>query len=321
MSKVLVASKPKNIGEFYSKFGILLILGVIFLASSIFCEGFFQSANLTNVLRQIGVVTILAFGATLVIILGHINVAYGSELAFIGVISCGVMRATGNIFLAVSVAIVLGVFIGFLIGIVITKFGIPAFIMTLAVTTVARGFALIYTGGVPVSNLGNYTVIGQGSIGFMPISVIIMLVLFAITWLLLNKSCYGRHLYAAGGNINAAKASGIKVNKVVIQAFMFDGLMAAVAAVVFMSRMNSGQPQAGVSYEFDAITAVVVGGTSLSGGVGNVTGTLIGAVIVGIINNVQNLMNVSSYWQFVVKGVIILAAVIIDVKTKGTNKN
>jgi inositol transport system permease protein len=161
-----------------------------------------------------------------------------------------------------------------------------------------------------------FAFIGQGYIGFIPFSVLILIILFCITWTLLNKTAFGRHLYATGGNINAAIASGIRAKNVVIKAFILDGFMAAATGIILMSRINSGQPGAGVSYEFDAITAVVVGGTSLSGGSGTLTGTIIGALIVGIINNVLNLQNVNTYWQQIAKGLIILFAVIFDVVNK-----
>lgn len=303
-----------------AKNGILIILILLFVFASIFVDGFFSQVNLTNVLRQITVVTILALGATFVIILGHINVAYGSEIALIGCVSCSIMVATSSLFLAVFGGIALGLLIGGINGFVITKFGIPAFIMTLAVTTVARGTVLLYTNANPITGMGkSFTFIGQGYIGFMPVSVLILIILFCITWILLNKMVFGRHLYAVGGNERAAVASGIKTKLVVRQAFIFDGIMTAIAGIVFMSRMNSGQPSSGVSYEFDAITAVVVGGTSLSGGSGTIVGTIIGSMIVGIINNVLNLRNVNAYWQQIVKGLIILFAVIADVVNKRRN--
>jgi inositol transport system permease protein len=299
------------------KNGIFFILAAIFVLSSIFVSGFFSQANLTNVLRQITVVTIIALGATFVIILGHINVAYGSEIALTGCIASAAMVSSGNVFAALFAALALGVAIGAINGIVITKFGIPAFIMTLAVTTVARGSALLFTKGTPVTGMAkSFLFIGQGNIGFIPVSVLILAILFVIAWILLNKTPFGRYIYAVGGNENAAIASGIKSKVVVIKAFILDGALTAIAGVVLMSRINSGQPAAGVSYEFDAITAVVVGGTSLSGGSGSIVGTIIGAVIVGIINNVQNLLNINAYWQQIVKGLIILLAVILDVISK-----
>ena len=313
-----------NFGAFYGKYGMFFLLAIIFVLASLFVPGFFARQNLTNIMRQIAVVTILGFGVEFVIILGHINVALGSEIALIGCVSCMVMVAAQGpmgvgaaLVLSILAALALGALIGGINGFIITKFDIPAFIMTLAVTTVARGSALLVTGGKPVSGMAEaYKVIGQGYVGLLPISVIILAVLFVICWIILNRTTFGRHLFAVGGNINAAEASGIKSRNVVRKAFLIDGLMAAIAGVLFMSRMGTAQPSAGVAYEFDAITACVVGGTSLSGGSGTITGTLIGAIIVGIINNAQNLLGISAYWQQIVKGLIILVAVIVDVVTK-----
>jgi inositol transport system permease protein len=310
-----------SVKQFLRKNGILFILIAIFAVSIIFVPGFFTVTNLTNVLRQIAVVTIIALGATFVIILGHINVAYGSEIALTGCIACAAMAATNNVFAAFAAALAVGFFIGCINGLVITQFGIPAFIMTLAVTTVARGSVLLFTKGIPVTGMSkSFLVIGQGNIGFIPVSVLVLFILLVITWTLLNKTSFGRYVYAVGGNENAAIASGIKSKSVVIKAFILDGALTAIAGVVLMSRINSGQPAAGVGYEFDAITAVVVGGTSLSGGSGSIVGTIIGAVIVGIINNVQNLLNINAYWQQIVKGLIILFAVILDVVSKRRTK-
>ena len=318
-------SKEKfNFGEFYGKWGTLLILVVIAVLSALFVPNFIKPRNLINVLLQNAVVAMLAFSATFVIILGHINVAYGSELAFIGCISCLVMNSIQTTaspiaaaLISLVVAVVVGMVIGAINGYVITKFNIPAFIMTLAVTTIARGGALLLTNGTPVAGMDDaFNWFGQGYIGPIPTSVVIMVILFVVAWVLLNKTCFGRHIYAVGGNENAAVASGISSKKVVKRAFLLDGIFTGIAALVFMARQASGTPAGGLQYEFDAITAVVVGGTSLSGGSGNVVGTIIGAIIVGIINNVQNLLHINTYWQQVVKGLVILIAVIIDVVTK-----
>jgi inositol transport system permease protein len=301
--------------------GIFLILLLIFILSSVFVRGFFSPVNLTNVLRQITVVTIIALGATFVIILGHINVAYGSCVALIGCLTCKVMVLSGSLPLAILVGLTLGVFIGTINGTVITVFRIPAFIMTLAVTTIARGTVLLFTDARPITGMNSeFKFIGQGSLGIVPVSVLIMIVLFVFSWILLNKTAFGRHLFATGGNEQAAIASGVKTKSIVLKAFLFDGFMTAVAGIVMMSRLNSGQPASGVGYEFDAITAVVVGGTSLAGGSGSIMGTIIGAVIVGILNNCLNLLNVNTYVQQITKGAIILIAVIVDMLSKRTRR-
>ena len=316
MNVKLLNKKNFSLAGLYEKYGVLTILIFVFIIASILSPNFLKPANLTNVLRQIVVVTVIGCGASFVLITAQINIAYDSLIACIGCISCMVMASTQNILLAVSVAIGLGAVIGFFYGFCVTVFSMPGFIVGLAINTIASGAILVITNAHSVSNLGNYTIIGQGYIGPIPISVLIMAGVLGICYIILNKTCFGRHVYAVGGNVLAAKASGINSNKVIRKVYVLDGIMTAIAAVIFMSRLSSGQPSAGVGYAFDAITAVVVGGISIYGGTGNVTGTIIGAGIVGILNNIMNLMNISSYWQDIVSGIVILLAVLIDVMTK-----
>ncbi len=313
--------KTFNFGQFYGKYGIFIILAVIFAVAAVAVPGFFSKYNLTNVLLSIACTTVLALGATFVIILGNINIAYGSELAFIGCIACMVDVATGSMPLALLAALAIGLLLGTLTGFVITRFNIPAFIMTLALTEAARGGAVLVTGGKTISGLSDsFRFLGQGYVGPVPMAVIILILAFIVMWVILNKTPFGRYLYAVGGNAKAAEASGISPKQVVLKAYILDGLLVGISSVLLMSRLNSGVPGAGVSYEMDAITAVVVGGTSMSGGSGTLFGTIVGAVIVGIINNVQTLMGVDSNMQKIVKGCIIVAAVIIDVVTKNSAK-
>lgn len=313
--------KKFNFGQFYGKFGIFIILAVIFVAASVAVPGFFSKYNLTSILLAITCTTTLALGATFVIILGHINIAYGSELAFIGCLACMVNVATGSLLAALAVALIAGLCFGALSGFIITKFSIPAFIMTLALTEAARGGAVLITKGNTISGLSSsFTFMGQGYVGPIPMAVIVLAIAFAIMWVILNKTPYGRYIYAVGGNDKAAEASGINPKSVVFKAYLLDGLLTGVASILLMSRLNSGVPGAGLSYEMDAITAVVVGGTSMSGGSGTLFGTIVGAVIVGIINNVQTLLGVDSNIQKIVKGLIIVGAVIIDVVTKNSAK-
>lgn len=309
-------SKTMNFAQIYRRYGTVLIFIGIFLLASFLSPTFLTEANLTNVLRQVVVVSLLACGVTFIIILGHIDVSLGSVLALCGVLSASVMAMTGSLTLAILTGLAVGIITGLINGFVVTFFRIPSFIMTLAMTTVARGLALLYTGGAPISGLGDYKIIGQGSIGPFPISVLVLIAFVSLCWVLLNKTKFGRYIYAVGGNERAARASGINPDSIVVKAFILNGILCAVAGIVFMSRINSGQPAGGVGYEFDAITAVVVGGTSLMGGVGTITGTIIGSMIIGVINNILNLMNVSSYWQQIIKGLIIAIAVILDVWTK-----
>ena len=313
---VFARIREMGFATIYRKYGTILIFVGIFILASLLNETFLTTGNLTNVLRQVVVVSLLACGVTFIIILGHIDVSLGSVVALTGTLAASVMSMTQSIPLALAAGIGVGILVGFINGFVVTYFKIPSFIMTLATTTVARGVVLLYTAGVPVTNLGDFKVIGQDSVGPIPISVLILLAVIAISWVLLNRTVFGRHVYAVGGNSKAALASGINTDRVIRRAFVFNGILVAIAGIVLMSRINSGQPAAGVAYEFDAITAVVVGGTSLMGGTGTITGTVIGAMIIGVINNILNLMNVSSYWQQIVKGLIIAVAVILDVKTK-----
>lgn len=318
-----MAEKKKfNFGQFYGKFGILIILVVLFLVSAVAVPGFLSSYNLTNILLAIACTTTLALGATFVIILGHINIAYGSELAFIGCAACMVDVAAGSVVPAIVVALILGIAFGALNGFIITKFQIPAFIMTLALTEAARGGAVMITNGQTISGISKpFTFLGQGYIGgVFPMAILILIVCFIICYIILNKTPFGRYIYAVGGNAKAAEASGINPNKVVFKAYLLDGVLTGVASLLLMARLNSGVPGAGLTYEMDAITAVVVGGTSMSGGSGTLVGTIFGAIIVGIINNIQTLMGVDSNIQRIVKGVIIVAAVIIDVVTKNSAK-
>lgn len=322
MSTKTEGKKKFNIGQFYSKFGILIILVALFLISAIAVPGFLSAYNLTNVLLAIACTTTLALGATFVIILGHINIAYGSELAFIGCIACMVNVSTGSTVLAIVVALVIGIVLGALNGFVITKFSIPAFIVTLALTEAARGGAVLVTGGQTISGLSkSFTFLGQGYVaGVVPMAILILAICFVVCYIILNKTPFGRYIYAVGGNSKAAEASGINPNKIVFKAYLLDGVLTGIASLLLMARLNSGVPGAGLTYEMDAITAVVVGGTSMAGGSGTLVGTIFGAIIVGIINNIQTLLGVDSNIQRIVKGVIIVAAVIIDVVTKNSAK-
>lgn len=312
--------KRSSFSKFYSKYGTACVLVIMILVSALLSSNFLKIANITNVLRQITVVTILGFGATFVLILGEINVAYDSLIPLIGCLSCMAMVRTQNILIAVIVGVALGGLVGFFYGLLVTAFEIPSFIVGLAFGTLSRGIIYLITNGAPVQNIGDLKILGQGYIGVIPIPVIIMLVLLGATWFILNKTCFGRHVLAVGGNRAAAIASGIRANSIIRKVYVLDGLLVGLASVIFMARLNCGQPGAGAGYAFDAITGVVVGGTSLSGGVGNIPGTLIGAAVVGVINNIMNLKNISSYVQQIVQGGIILLAIVVDIKIKKSVK-
>lgn len=309
-----------SFAQFYQKFGTLVVLVIVFIAAALISPNFLKIQNLTNVLRQITVITVIGCGCCLVLISGNINIAYDGLIACLGCAACLVMAATKSILLSVLVAVALGALIGYFYGIFVTIFQIPGFIVGLAVSSIASGAILLVTGGnaVAKSKLGNFSVLGQGYVGLIPICVIIMLVILIIFHILLKQTCFGRKVNAVGGNRTAAMTSGVNVKRVVRQVFVLDGITCAIGAVLFMSRVNSGQPSGGAGYCFDAITAVCVGGVSIQGGSGGVMGTLIGAAIVGILNNLLNLMNVSSDWQDVVSGIVIILAVIADIAVKNS---
>ena len=297
--------------------GIMVALAVMCIFLAVFpatSSSFLTPKNMFNILRQISTNMLLACGMTMVIILGGIDLSVGSIIALSGVLSAGCVARYG---LPIPVALIVGVRVGLLIGCInggiIALTTIPPFIVTLATMNVARGLAKVYTGGSPVRVVTKeWQFLGAGYIGPVPVPVIIMIVVVIISTLIMNRTKMGRHIYAVGGNAQAAVFSGIKVAKVKFFVHAFSGVMAGLAGIILASRMYSGQPTAGEGAEMDAIAAVVVGGTSMSGGSGKIGGTVIGALIIGILNNGLNLLNVNSFWQDVVKGIVILLAVLID---------
>jgi inositol transport system permease protein len=309
-------------GTFYARYGVFLILAVAFLLSSALAPGMFCTGkNLRNVLLAVVCTTVLAFGATFVIILGHINIAYGSELAFIGVASVIANVRTGSLLLALVTAFSMGFALGALTGFLVTRLYCPSFIVTLALTEACRGAAIMLAGETTVQVTDTrFALLGQGYVGPIPMSILIMVMCFAAASFVLNQTVFGRQVYAVGGNTSAAIASGIKPKRVVMKAFILDGIFAGVASLLLMARLNAGVPSAGNGYEMDAITAVVIGGTSMSGGSGTLIGTIAGAVIVGILNNIQTLLGIDGNVQKIVKGVVIVTVVVIDIATKTSVK-
>ena len=292
----------------------LLVLCVLLAVLPATSSSFLSTQNMFNILRQISTNMLIACAMTMVIILGGIDLSVGSIIALSGVVAAGcVSRYELPIAVALIAGVLVGVVIGVFNGFVICKTTIPPFIVTLATMNIARGLAKVYTGGSPVRVVTKeWQFIGAGYIGPVPVPVIIMIIAIIITALMMNKTKLGRHIYAVGGNTQAAEFSGIKVARVKFIVHAYAGLMAGLAGIILASRMYSGQPTAGEGAEMDAIAAVVVGGTSMAGGSGKIGGTIIGALIIGVLNNGLNLMNVNSFWQDVVKGVVILLAVFID---------
>jgi inositol transport system permease protein len=264
------------------------------------------------------VVGIVAIGVTLIIITTGIDLSSGSVIALSSVVVASMVHP-GDYPLALSlvVGLGLGALTGVINGAIISKGKIAPFIVTLGMMTAARGLALLYSGGRPIGNLSSsFKVIGQGSLLGIPIPILIFLAIGFITYLILNKTKFGKYVYAIGGNEQAARIAGVNVDKYKIMIYGYAGLLSAIGGIILTSRISSGQPTAGTMYELDAIAAAVIGGTSLSGGIGTIGGTIIGALIIGVMNNGLDLLNVSSYWQQILKGVIITVAVLIDSRKK-----
>lgn len=302
---------------FKENFGIIAAFIFLFLFLALnpsTKESFLTSRNQFNVLRQTSTNLYLACGMTMVIILGGIDLSVGSIIALSGcVAAAGVARYSLPIPAALFMGLLVGALAGALNGLVIAKTTIPSFIVTLSTMNIARGFAYVYTGGSPVRVVSKeWQFIGAGYIGPFPTPVVILAGVLIVSALLMNKTRFGRHMYAVGGNAQAARFSGIDAAKIKFGVHVFMGLLSGLAGIVLASRMYSGQPTAGQGAEMDAIAAVVLGGTSMAGGSGKIGGTIIGALIIGFLNNGLNLMNVNSFWQYVVKGVVILLAVFID---------
>ena len=300
-----------------SKYGIYFVLLALFLVSWMANRNFMTKSNLTNVSIQIAVGTILAFGQTVLIISGMLDLSSASVLALSGVLSISAYLSTGSLLAGFLTAILVSVACNMINGLMVTKFKTPPFIATLAMMTMARGAALLYTKGQNIYQIKDYTIFGQGDLLGIPIPIIFLVITLLVTWYILNHTVFGRSLYAVGGNEEAANASGIHVNKIKMKAFLFNGILVGLAGVIFMSRVNGGLPNGAINYEFKALTAAVIGGTSFSGGIGTAFGTLAGAFIVGFLDNIMVMVGLDSYLQQIVRGAIIALTVIYDIWSKG----
>jgi ribose transport system permease protein len=270
-----------------------------------------------NLLRQISINALIAFGMTFVILTGGIDLSVGSILALSSALMAGMIVSGVDPILSICITALLGALMGAVNGLLITKGKVAPFIATLATMTIYRGLTLVYTDGNPITGLGDhysFQLFGRGYFFGIPVPAVTMLITFFILWFILHKTSFGRKTYAIGGNETAAFVSGIKVDRVKCLIYSLAGMMAAISGAILTSRLNSAQPTAGTAYEMDAIAAVVLGGTSLAGGKGRIFGTLVGALIIGTLNNGLNLLGVSSFYQQVVKGIVILIAVLIDRK-------
>ena len=279
---------------------------------------FLSVANILNVFRQSSINAVIAIGMTFVILTGGIDLSVGSILAFCGAVSAAMLSSGINPVLSLLVALVLGLFFGIVNGVLVSVMKLQAFIVTLVTMTFLRGATLVFTNGKPITvNDGGalFENIGGGYLFNIPIPIYITLILFVAGHYILTNTRFGRYTYAIGGNEEATKLSGIKVNNIKIWIYGISGILSALAGIITTSRLFSAQPTAGTGYELDAIAAVVLGGTSLAGGVGKITGTALGTIIIGVLGNALNLLDVSSYYQMMIKAAVILIAVLIDKKS------
>ena len=303
---------------FRQNIGILIGLAALMAIVSLFSESFFTASNMWNILRQISTNALLAFGMTFVILIGGIDLSVGPLLAFSGVFAAYVMGTLGwPIWAAIAGSIILSSMVGMLNGVIVTKTGIAPFVVTLSVQQIFRGFAMLLANGAPIRIRDQAFInIGTTYIGPVAFPVIYMVVIMALCYVVLNKTQFGRHIYALGGNKTAARFAGIRTQRIEVMVYALSGFLAGVAGIVLAARMTAGVPATGDGYECDAIAAVVLGGASFTGGIGTIGGTLIGAIIIGVLNNGLNMLNVASFWQYVAKGVVILLAVMVDVLRK-----
>jgi putative xylitol transport system permease protein len=310
---------PRDIGR---RYGILIAFALLCVVLAILNENFLSTRNILNVLRQTSINGILAIGMTFVILARGIDLSVGSVVALAGIVAASLATSSSTAMvaggpypalLAIAVGLAVGGACGAVNGAIVARFNVPSFVVTLAMLSAARGLTLLYAEGKPVPNLTEgFRFMGTGAIAGIPMPVVIFAAVFLVAWWVLQQSRFGRQVYAVGGNPHAATVSGISVSRVRLSVFVISGVLAGLAGMILAARTGSALTQAGIAYELDAIAAVVIGGTSLAGGVGRVTGTLIGALLIGVMNNGLDLMGVESYYQQVIKGVLIVAAVMLD---------
>lgn len=320
MNKLTLFKQPS--GSVFLRYALYIVAAIMFVAMSLLSDDFLTARNIMNIIRQNAFVGMIAIGMTFVIITGGIDLSVGSLIAFGSM--CAAFFCTTDSpdrILPVPVVILIGLAASMLIGLVngllITKGRVAPFIATLGTMTITRGLELLINDGRQIIHLTDeYCAMGQGFVGRLPIPIIVYVAIILIGFLVLHFTKFGRHVYAVGGNINAAKASGIKADRVIIAVYVMVAAFAGISGMVLSARLGSASPISGNGYDMDAIAAVVIGGTSLSGGVGTIVGTIIGTFILGIITNGLDLLNVSAYYQQVIKGLIIIAAVLLDSRSK-----
>lgn len=303
---------------FKDNLGILIGFVMLCVVVATLNDRFLSRTNILNVLRQLFINANLSLGMCLVIIIGGIDLTVGSTMGLCGTLTAGLIANNGmNVWLAILVGLSLGIIIGVVNGFIISYMNIAPFIVTMAVQLISRGAVFVYTGGLPIRSVNEtFNNLGNGYIGDIPITLVYTIFFIFVVWLILSRSKLGRHIYATGGNIVAAQFSGINIKKVNMTVYAISAFLAAFAGIVYCGRMYSGQPTLGEGDEMNAIAAVVLGGTSFTGGIGSIGGILIGVLIIAVLSNALNLLGISSFWQMIVKGVVILLAVSIDMLKK-----
>ena len=304
-------SAPFTLSIFLKRFGLLLVYALLALGLSLLSDRFLTGANQINILRQATITGIVAIGMTLVILTAGIDLSVGSILAFSAVVAANLLKQGVPVFLAVLVAFGIGALMGMINGLMITRGKIPPFIATLGMLTVGRGLTLMYTQGKPFSGLPeSFRFIGTASLGPIPMPIVVAGLLFVLVAVVLSRTRFGEYIYLIGDNPVAARLAGVNVNRMIVYVYMISGMCAALAGLILIARLDSAQPVIGVGYEFSAIAAVVVGGTSFSGGDGTLFGTLLGTILIETLANGLNLLNVSPLWEQVVKGAVIALALL-----------
>lgn len=295
---------------------IFVILGIVIIMSFI-SPVFMTQKNIINIIRQISINGIIAVGMTFVILTGGIDLSVGSVVAMTSVIIGYLLGIEVPWIIACTVGVLVAIAFGIFNGIMVAYIGFQPFIATLATVTMGKGIALAFSGGrpFPIRNK-SFLELGKGYIGNIPIPVIILIVVVIIGLIVLNTTTFGRYIFAVGGNKNAAKLSGVKTKKVELSVYVISAICAAIAGLILSARISSGQPTSGIGYELDAIAATAIGGTSMSGGMGSLIGTVYGFIILGLMTNSMNLLNINSFYQEIVKGIIIVIAVFLDMSSK-----
>jgi len=295
------------------RFGIAIAFALLLVVLSVLSGSFLTISNLLNIARQVSINAVIAAGMTFVILAGGIDLSVGSVLAFSGAVIAGLLAAGRPVPVGIGGGLAVGALLGLVNGLVITRGRVQPFIATLGMLTIGRGLTLVYTDGRPITGLPDAFVwLGAGEVFRIPVPVLIMMLVFLASYVILTQTVVGRYVYAIGGNEEAARLSGVNVAAYKTLVYVISGVVSAASAVILTGRLNSAQPTAGVGFELDAIAAVVLGGTTLAGGEGSIGGTILGAFIIGVINNGLNLLNVNPFYQQVVKGAVILLAVLLD---------